>query len=513
MLFLRGLKPLICTLKNILTSVYLQMAIYEVKEIKMKNLDLPDSKPSLLQAGGIRLRLTVLFMLIIVITVTILEGLLIYTVKQNYYGSLEGSLTNQIKISADFYSKYFADTTLQENVLNNVDAFWKQSNAQVEIVDKSGNIIMDSVGMIPPPAAPGADIQDALKGKTGKWIGSLQSEKVMAVSYPLKANHEIVGALRFITSLRGVDQDVRKMAYVFIAIGLAVIMVAGLISVFLGNTIIAPLQEVTAAAQKMAGGNYKVRSRKKREDEIGKLSDTLNHMAEEITKRDRLKNEFISSVSHELRTPLTSIMGWAITLQNDRFQNREMLNDGLGIIAKESERLTYMVEELLDFSKFISGQITLQPEVVNPVRFLDEIRIQLTPRAGRENIGFRVHCPEDIPLLTADPNRLKQLFINILDNAFNFTPAGGQVSLTVVSGQEGIRFCVADSGCGIPAEELPYVKDKFYKGKSSRSQNGIGLSICQEIVELMGGRLEINSELGRGTEVYVLLPKEVEVHG
>ncbi|MHB1407876.1 MAG: two-component sensor histidine kinase, partial [Desulfitobacteriaceae bacterium] len=125
--------------------------------------------------SSIRLRLTVIFMLIIVITVTILEAFLIYTVKQNYYGSLEGSLTNQIKISADFYSKYFADATLQENVLYNVDAFWKQSNAQVQIVDKAGTIIMDSIGVIPSGDANSEDIREALKGKTGKWIGSLNT--------------------------------------------------------------------------------------------------------------------------------------------------------------------------------------------------------------------------------------------------------------------------------------------------------------------------------------------------
>ncbi|MHB1407907.1 MAG: sensor histidine kinase [Desulfitobacteriaceae bacterium] len=463
--------------------------------------------------SSIRLRLTVIFMLIIVITVTILETFLIYTVKQNYYGSLEGSLTNQIKISADFYSKYFADATLQENVLYNVDAFWKQSNAQVEIVDKAGTIIMDSMGVIPSGDANADDIQEALKGKTGKWIGSLNTEKVMAVSYPLRANNEIVGALRFITSLREVDQDVRKMAYVFVAIGIAVIFVAGLISVFLANTIIVPLQEVTTAAQKMAAGNFKVRSHKEREDEIGKLSDTLNYMADEITKRDQLKNEFISSVSHELRTPLTSIMGWAITLQNDRFQNKEMLNDGLGIIAKESERLTLMVEELLDFSKFISGQVTLQREELDLAVLMDEIKIQLTPRAVREKIDFAVLYPDDLPPLFTDANRLKQLFINILDNAFNFTPAGGQVSFSVEAASGGFQFCVADTGCGIPADDLPRVKDKFYKGQSSRSQNGIGLSICQEIVELIGGSLEITSELNRGTMVYVQIPKGAEFRG
>lgn len=462
---------------------------------------------------GIRARLTANFMLIIIITVTIIEALLIYTVRQNYYGSLEGSLTNQIKISADLYAKYYSDTSLQENVLYNVDAFWNQSNAEVEIVAADGSIVMDSLGVIPPANVNMSDIQDALQGQTGKWIGTLNGQRVLAVAYPLKSNNHIVGALRFIASLSGVNQDIQNMAYIFIGIGLGVILIAGLISIFLANTILVPLKEVTEAAQKMAAGNFQARSRKTHDDEIGKLSDTLNYMAAEIVKKEMLKNDFISSVSHELRTPLTSIMGWAITLQNENFQQKEMLNDGLGIIAKESERLTHMVEDLLDFSKFVSGRIKLEYSEISLAKLMEHIQKQLTPRALREKINFLVQYPEDLPDFYTDANRLKQLFINVLDNAFNFTSAGGEVAFRVELHHKGFLFTITDTGCGIPPEELSLVKEKFYKGKSSRSQNGIGLSICQEIVNLMGGKLEIASEVDQGTRVAITLPKRENSDG
>ena len=462
---------------------------------------------------GIRGRLTANFIIVILISVAILEMLLIYTVHQNYYGSLKGNLTNQVKISADMYSKYYSDTSLEENILYNVDAFWNQSNAQVEIVDREGKIIMDSLGIIPGSDEPREDINEALNNKMGEWIGRLNGEKVMAVSYPLKSDGEIVGALRLIASTDAIDQDIQSTARIFIAIGLFVILSVGLLSIFLANSILVPLKEVTTVAERMAAGNFQIKSRKKREDEIGKLSDTLNYMADEITKKEKLKNDFISSVSHELRTPLTSIMGWAITLQNEKFQQKEMLNDGLGIIATESERLTQMVEELLDFSKFISGRIKLNYETVNLTELLEHIRIQLTPRAIRENIEFTVEYPENLTELTADSNRLKQLFINILDNALNFTESGGSVRFQTEVTETEYLFLISDSGCGISAEELPMVKEKFYKGKSSQSQNGIGLSICEEIVMLMGGRLEITSELNAGTTVLIALPKEVRING
>jgi len=461
---------------------------------------------------GIRGRLTANFVIVIVITVAVLEVLLIYTVRQNFYGTLQGSLSSQIKISADMYSKYFSETSLEDNVLYNVDAFWNQNNARVEIADRQGNIIMDSQGAIPQEAEK-KDIQDALAGNMGVWVGEMNGQKVMAVSYPLRSDNQIVGALRLIASTAAIDQDISSMAKIFSAIGLFVVLAVGLLSIFLANTILVPLREVTLTAQKMALGDFQIRSKKVRDDEIGNLSDTLNYLADEIVKREQLKNDFISSVSHELRTPLTSIMGWAITLQNENFQRKETLSDGLGIIAKESKRLTQMVEELLDFSKFVSGRIELRKEAVDLTNLIEQMHKQLTPRAVRENIGFTVRCPEHLPTLYTDANRLKQLFINILDNAFNFTSTGGSVDLEVEATEEAIRFTITDTGCGIGPEELPMVKEKFYKGKSSRSQNGIGLSISEEIVQLMGGRLEINSELNKGTSVVVTLPREEYADG
>lgn len=455
---------------------------------------------------GIRLRLTVIFMIVIICTVAILEMLLIYIVRQNYYNSLEGSLRNQIKICADMYSKYYGDTSLQDNVLYNVDTFWNQSNAEVQIVDQDGHIIMDSQGIITSETA-GSDIKAALDGKTESWIGTLNGQKVMTVASPLKSGVQVVGALRFVTSLSGVDQDIFKTEQIFILIGLLVILIVGSVSALLANTIVVPLQEITSVAQKMATGNFQIRSIKKHDDEIGRLSDTLNYLADEIVKKEQLKNDFISSVSHELRTPLTSIKGWAITLQSEKFQQKEMLNDGLNIIAKESDRLTRMVEELLDFSKFISARIKLNPEEVNLINLCEHLRKQLTPRALRENIEFTVEYPDNMPYIYADANRLKQLFINILDNAFNFNHPGGYVRFQAEMQDQSFKFTISDSGCGISADELPKVKEKFYKGKSSPSKNGIGLSICEEIVTLMNGKLEIMSQLNQGTDVVIILPK------
>ena len=180
----------------------------------------------------------------------------------------------------------------------------------------------------------------------------------------------------------------------------------------------------------------------------------------------------------------------------------------MDIIEKESDRLAAMVAELLDFSRFVSGKITLKKKKVNLADLLEHLRIQLTPRAAREEIDLQIAYDGAPPFLYTDEDRLKQVFINLLDNAFKFTAPGGQVSLQAASDNGQLYFYITDNGCGIPAEELPHVKEKFFKGKTSKSQNGIGLSLSDEIIRLMKGKLEIASQVGRGTRVTITLPQE-----
>jgi signal transduction histidine kinase len=459
--------------------------------------------------SSIRSRLALSFMFIIVITVIIVELFLITSIRNNYYKNLEDTLINQLQTSTELYDKYFSDATLQENVLNNVDTFWKQTTAQVEIIDMEGKMILDTLGTISGPLAEMDDVQAALRGEKGVWVGRVpyDTEKVMAAAHPITVAEKQVGVLRFVASLREVNKEIRNEALRYMYFGGIVILFSGLVSIILANTIIGPLKRVTQVAEEMARGNYKVKSIQKSKDEIGKLSETLNYLGSEILKRDELKNDFISSVSHELRTPLTSIKGWAVTLKQG-YENKELLRDGLEIIEKESDRLTEMVAELLDFSRFASGKITLKRTSVNMPALLEQLHIQLTPRALREEINFQIKCDENYPFLNTDRDRLQQVFINLLDNAFKFTAPGGQVSLTTTSDKEQYFIVIEDNGCGIPAEELPKIKEKFYKGKSSKSQSGIGLTISDEIVRLMKGKLEISSEVGKGTRIVITLPLE-----
>ena len=465
------------------------------------------------------------FIFVIILTVLILEILIINIVRVNYYNNLEANLRNQLKVSCELYSRYFSDATLSDNVLNNVDTFWKQSNAQVQIIDMKGRVLMDSIGYMPTVNERMPDVDQALKTGYGAWFGKAgyDSNGIMAVSLELKSDGVAVGVLRFISTLKAVNEDVYAVARVFIIIGIIVAAISAFLSLLISNTIVNPLKKITAVAAKMASGDYHIRSVRTYNDEIGKLSDTLNYLAEEIDKRDRMKNDFISSISHELRTPLTSIKGWAVTLMEvgseeaaggeentGDGENRELFSTGLDIIEKECDRLTQMVEELLDFSRLTSGKLSIRKEKLPLAEFVDTVGRQLTPRATRDGLNFDVEAEDGLPEIISDPNRLKQVIINILDNAFRFTPSGGKVLFkTEVSGGE-IIFTVSDTGCGIPVDEMPYIKEKFFKGKNSKMGNGIGLSICDEIIRLMNGSLSIYSRPGKGTSVIIRIPAVTE---
>lgn len=462
---------------------------------------------------SIKTRLVKNFMLVILITVLILETVLLTGVKDYYYKNMEDILSNQIDFSTDFYSRYFDTFTLEDILIDEIDIFWRYTNAQVQILSLDGEVLMDSLGIVHSENINSNDVVDAKSMDKGVWVGNIAYDDypVMSVSKVLLNKGQQIGIIRFISSLESTNIIIRRISFLFFLMGIIVIFISAMVSIFLANSIIKPLREVTKVAEKMANGQFKIRSYVKIDDEIKKLSDTLNYMAEEIIKKEQIKNDFISSVSHELRTPLTAIKGWAITLKSDEYSDDELLMDGLNIIETESDRLTQMVEDLLDFSRFISGRIILQKDEFDIINTIEMIGKQWTPRAKTNNINFVVDINNEHIYVIGDENRIKQVLINLLDNAFKFTNENGIVRLSVSKEVNQLVLEIEDNGIGIPEEDLPNIVEKFYKGKHSKSHSGIGLSICDEIIKLHEGKITIESEVDKGTLIRVFLPLEENV--
>lgn len=245
-----------------------------------------------------------------------------------------------------------------------------------------------------------------------------------------------------------------------------------------------------------------------------RLVQTTTQQQHDLAIKERRQNEFISDVAHELRTPLTAIKGWAETLQTGGI-GRETYDKGMNVIVREAERLSGMVEELLDFSRMQSGRMRLILKKIDLLAELDEAVYMFTDRARTEHKNL-IYDEEDTMLspILGDVNRLRQVFINVIDNALKYTNPGGTVRVSAYEDDGFIRVIIKDSGCGIPAEHLPNVKKKFYKANQNVRGNGIGLAVANEIMELHSGSLDIDSEEGMSTTVIITIPtmKKLEMN-
>ena len=219
-----------------------------------------------------------------------------------------------------------------------------------------------------------------------------------------------------------------------------------------------------------------------------------------------IKNDFISSVSHELRTPLTAINGWAETLLHseglDKIEQR-----GLSVILRESNHLREMVEELLDFSRIESGRLVINKTTMDVKAELEDTILMFEQRLQQDklHVVYTDCCGSEV-LIQGDRSRLRQVFVNIIDNARKYSPPNETIDIKIERRSEWAAVVIADHGPGIPAADLPRVKQKFYKGNANKPGSGIGLAVSDEIVQMHGGELRIESEEGDGTVVTILLP-------
>ncbi|MCI6157384.1 ATP-binding protein [Peptoniphilaceae bacterium SGI.137] len=453
-----------------------------------------------------------IFSAIILVVTIVFQIFYIRSLYSYFYDSVAGALSTQAKYNADLYLSYLSDEDLYAVVNENKNQFYRTNSTQVQILSNRGTVLYDSIGseQIGTDLS-GSDVQAAQAGDLGTYIGVAPhtNEGVMSVARPLRSQTEQVGIIRLTTSLSGVNRMIQKRILISMGFSLVAIVLTFLLSYLVSRSIINPLKKLTRVALQYVDGKYTERADETIGGEIGALARTMNEMSDSILQKEKLKNEFISSVSHELRTPLTSIKGWAITLQSEGM-DPELMQEGLQIIEKESDRLGSMVEELLDFSRFTYGRFRLNKQRFNLVDAINHILSQFRIRTEEKKIDIVYRYEDPNIEIFADPDRIKQVFLNILDNAIKFTNEEGTIFIELGLQEEKAVLTVTDTGIGISEDEIGFVTEKFWKGSSSQSHTGLGLSICEEIVKAHGGVLQIKSKLNAGTTVRVELPRTEE---
>lgn len=463
--------------------------------------------------NSIRSKLIVYFLLIVIGVTVTFEAFVWFFVRDYYYSFAQSILINEATYSSETYTMNYSDIPLSEVILQDYDMFYDSGLGQVQILNGAGEVLLDTQGDRHTGAILQAnDVEIAKTGETGILVDWIEQEKVntLSVSYPLRNRDSQVGIIRYTVSLEKLDQAIMSLLWFFLLFGAIIVVASLLMIIAISNSIITPIKTLTGIASRMARGQYEIRAPEEGDSEIAALGRTMNTLSENIVEKEQLKNEFISSISHELRTPLTSIKGWAITLKGEVDDQGSIMGQGLDIIENESDRLSKMVEELLDFSSFVSGKMRFFKETVNITDLLKSIVTQLDPRAESFSLGLSLHYQDEKILAVVDQNRIKQVIINLLDNAIKFTPPGGSIEVDLTHDEENVTIEVKDTGIGISANEINKVTSRFYKGSHSQSHTGLGLSISEEIVRMHHGELSIESVLGKETTVRVVLPKEIE---
>lgn len=441
-----------------------------------------------------------------------------FTIKSYYYNSVENIVNSAVSDSAvGYFTKNVANgNSLQSSAAEFIDSYSYKDKTTLWVIDDSADIILSSSGFsIGKQNMP--DYDEALKSPnaSAKFVGKMDNgQKIMAVTKIIKNTDGVsIGAVRAITNIEQVDNQVATFC-LLIALCLILVMIIIVFSnSFFIRSIITPVKEINEATKLIAQGNLDVRIEKQYNDEIGDLSDSINTMATEISAADKMKNDFISTISHELRTPLTSIKGWGETLTLGNQDNVDPLTrKGLQVIVSEAGRLEGFVEELLDFSRLQSGRMTLRLAKTDILAELEVTLFTFIERAIREGYNVKYSIPEIPSVANADANRLKQVFMNVLDNALKYSRPGSKIFVKAEfikkDEKDFVQIVIADQGCGISKEDLPHVKEKFYKANVSVRGSGIGLAVTNEIVNLHGGNLEVDSIEGKGTLVTIQLPIE-----
>ena len=430
-----------------------------------------------------------------------------------YTSTIRANLESRAQTAAGMFRNY-----TQANYLaaarQFINQFEDKTTIEVQFITTASRVLMSSNMDISGAFADTPDVKSAIgQQRVEPFLGQDIStgDDIVAASAPVIYNGSVVGVVRFITSLRLVEQQMLQIVVVSLAFSVLILLGVALIANYFIQSVLDPVTRVTETAKRIAAGSYGVQMETHSSDELGELVEAINDMSIKIDQAERTQSEFISSVSHELRTPLTAISGWAETLYNGEVKNAADVKKGMSIIVSEAQRLTNMVEELLEFSRMETGRFNLSVEPIDLQAELEDAVYTYREFFRRKGLELQyTPCPEELPIINGDPERLRQVFCNLLDNADKHGGSGGLIEVSVVREQEDAVIRIRDHGPGVPEDELPYIKYKFYKGSSKARGSGIGLAVCEEIVTAHNGTLTITNAEGGGCLVSMRFPLHEE---
>ena len=350
-----------------------------------------------------------------------------------------------------------------------------------------------------------------MKGEPLTQIGEADyfGMEMLTVAVPIKHNNVPVGVVFMHTGTKSIQLVMGEMYRHIAWSALIAIIIGAMMILFMSSRISRPLVQMNDIARHIARGRFDRRAEVSSRDEIGELATTFNAMAEQLKIQEDMRSGFVANVSHELRSPMTSIHGFAQgmldgTIPKDEYEKY------LQVIVGETRRLNKLIRELLDLSQLESGNFPLNRQVFDINELIRRVLIRFDDTVEEQKQEIAVEFRQERAMVVADPDRIEQVVINLVDNAVKFTGPGGSIRLWTHSAADKMLIGVGDTGPGIPEEEQPYVWERFYKvdkAHTGRRGTGLGLSIVKKIIDEHGERITLQSKPGQGTVFVFTLEK------
>ena len=429
-----------------------------------------------------------------------------------YYSQMEWDMKYLADSTAAHLQDYAQQTesAYYDACVNYTRTFLDKDGVNLQFLDTEGCVIANSRDFWAGEYVDSPEVMEAVSSRgavpfVGKDVSTGQRSMIIATP-AIYSNGEIIGLFRFSLSTWNVERQILLIAMMGLVVLMVLLTVVFISSTYYIRSIMGPVAEISEKAKRIANGSYGTQIQTRYQDEIGELAETINELSAKISQNEKMQAEFISQLSHELRTPLTVINGWSETLLADETMD-EGTQQGMKIISSEAKRLTEMVMELLDFTRMQDGRMTLSVEMTDIRSEFEDTVFMYSSRLSQDGIALDYIDTDDyIPDIPCDAKRLRQVFLNILDNAAKHGGEGKRIDAAIFCEDDTVVVRIRDYGPGIPEDEIPLVKKKFYKGSSKARGTGIGLAVCDEIVELHGGTLTLENAEGGGTLVTICLP-------
>ena len=455
-------------------------------------------------------KLWILMLILIGVTLTLLWFFQIEFLDKYYIDKQVGNVINEGNTLSEMISK-----DNMENAWNKIDEMLLKYPLRIEAIDSQGKITISE----------GAQLMRGRQGhmngferneiyretiKTGEIVkgdkSSIMGITIISIGIPIKVEKSTIGALILYLPMAPISNTIEILKNQLLLITIILIIVSALLSFFFSKSFSKPILDINDAAVKMASGDLSVKVNVKSKDELGILAASINNLSTQLHKYDQLRKELIANVSHEFRTPLSLIKGYAETIRDVTGDHQEKRNKQLNIILEESDRLSNMVDELIDFSQIQSDYFKLVIETFEIDDVIERVVSRFKYLVLREGKEIVFTNTEKIKYAKGDEKRIEQVLYNLINNAFMHTKQGGEIRINLQNETiDRARVLVSDNGNGIPEDEIPYIWDRFYKAGKDRnnlSGSGLGLAIVKGILDAHKVQYGIISKKGEGTTIW-----------